>query len=128
MLARRLLLLAAVLMLLTALASGLAPREPVRERPPAERSSLPVGTTVVEEISAGPGADSRVVVQRGDVLRLEVRGDTLDTVLIERLDRMEAIEPLTPARFELLAEAPAGVYPIRLVDADRRIGSIEITN
>ena len=41
---------------------------------------------------------------------------------------MEAIEPSTPARFDILAEAPAGVYPIRLVDADRRIGSIEITD
>jgi hypothetical protein len=65
-------------------------------------------------------------VRRGDVLKLEVTGDVLDSVEIERLDRMEAIEPLTPARFELLAEAPAGVYPIRLVDADRRIGAIEI--
>jgi hypothetical protein len=126
-LARRLLLLAAVLMLLTALAAGLAP-QPETEAPPAERSALPVGTTVSEEISAAPGADTRVVVSRGDVLKLEVSGDTLDSVLIERLDRMEAIEPLTPARFELLADAPPGVYPIKLVDADRRIGSIEITN
>jgi hypothetical protein len=69
-----------------------------------------------------------VVVSRGDLLQLEVSGDTLDSVLIERLDRMDGIEPLTPARFEILAEAPAGVYPIKLVDADRRIGSIEITN
>jgi hypothetical protein len=49
-------------------------------------------------------------------------------VLLERLDRRDGIEPLTPARFNILAEAPAGVYPIRLVGADRRIGSIEITN
>ena len=128
MLARRLLLLAAVLMLLGALAAGLAPQEPVTEQPQAQRSELPPGTTVVEEIPAGPGADSRVVVQRGDVLQLEVSGDMLDSVVIERLDRIEAIEPTTPARFEILAEAPAGVYPIRLVEADRRIGSIEITD
>jgi hypothetical protein len=68
------------------------------------------------------------VVHRGDVLRLEVSGDELDSVLIEQLDRMEAIEPSTPARFELLVDAPAGVYPIRLVEADRRIGAIEIRN
>jgi hypothetical protein len=127
MLARRLLLLAAVLMLLAALAAGLAP-QPATEAPSAQRSQLPVGSRVVEEISAAPGADTRVVVRRGDVLALEVSGDVLDSVLIERLDRMEAIEPSTPARFELLADAPAGVYPIRLVEADRRIGSIEITN
>jgi hypothetical protein len=127
MLVRRLLLLAAVLMLLTAVAAGLAPRERATE-PPTQGSTLPEGTIVEKRISAAPGSDSRVVVQRGDVLKLEVSGDVLDSVQIERLDRMEAIEPLTPARFELLAEAPAGVYPIRLVDADRRIGTIRITS
>jgi hypothetical protein len=127
-LARRLLLLAAVLMLLAALAAGLAPREPVTEQPQEERSSLPAGTTVVKEIPAAPGSDSRVVVRRGDLLKLEVTGDTLDSVLIERLDRIEAIEPLTPARFEILADAAPGVYPIRLLEADRRIGTIEITD
>ncbi len=114
-------------MLLTVLAAGLAPRE-ASEPPAAQPSGLPAGTTVVEEIPAEPGADSRVVVRRGDVLQLTVSGDTLDSVLIERLDRIEAIEPLTPARFEILAEWPAGVYPIRLIEADRRIGSIEITD
>jgi hypothetical protein len=127
MLARRLLLLAAVLMLLTALAAGLAPQVQVTQAPPAERSSLPVGTTVVREIPAVPGADIRVPVHRGDLLELEVSGDTLDSVLIERLDMLEPIEPLTPARFEILADAPAGDYPIRLVDADQRIGAIVIT-
>ncbi len=126
MLARRLLLLAAVLMLLTALAAGLAPPKPAPQAPASAPSSLPAGTTVVRQIPAGPGADSLVPVNRGDVLQLEVSGDTLDSVLIERLDLMEAIEPLTPARFEILADAPAGAYPIRLVDADRRIGTIEI--
>ena len=123
---RRLLLLAVALMLLVALATGLAPRE-ASDIPTTQASSLPEGTTVVEEIRADPGADSRVVVRRGDLLRLEVSGDLLDSILIERLDRMEGIEPLSPARFEILADAPAGVYPIKLVDADRRIGSIEIT-
>jgi hypothetical protein len=129
MLARRLLLLAAVLMLLTALAAGLAPQQPVDRTPPAQTSSsLPAGDTVTEEISAAAGSDSRVVVRRGELLQLEVNGDLLGSVLIERLDRMEAIAPLTPARFDILADAPAGVYPIRLVDADRRIGSVEITD
>jgi len=128
MLVRRLLLLAAALMLLAALAAGLAPREQATEAPSTERSALPAGGTVAEEIPAKPGANSRVVVRRGDLLQLEIRGDLLDSVLIERLDRIEAIEPSTPARFEILADAPAGVYPIRLVDDDRRIGTIQITN
>jgi hypothetical protein len=126
-LARRLLLLAAVLMLLAVLAAGLAPQQPADDAPSVPGSRLPPGGEVVEQISTAE-SDSRVEVQRGDVLKLEVSGDTPDSVLIERLDRIESIDPSTPARFELLADAPAGVYPIRLIDADRRIGTIEITN
>jgi hypothetical protein len=129
MLARRLLLLAAALMLLAALAAGLAPQRTVDDGAPPPRSELPSGGEVVEEISADAGAEARnVMVRRGDVLRLEVSGDTLDSVLIERLDRIEAIEPSTPARFEMLIEAPAGIYPIRLIEADRRIGALQIMN
>ena len=61
----------------------------------------------------------------GDLIRFEVTGDVLDSVEIERLDRIDAIAPGTPARFEILADA-AGVYPIRLVEADRRIGRLDI--
>ena len=127
MLARRLLLLAAVLLLLAALAAGIAPRQEATQSPQVEPSALPAGAEVAEEIPAGPGAESRVKVRRGDVLTLDVRGDVLDSVLIERLDMVQAIEPLTPARFEYLVDAPVGSYPIRLVEADRRIGVIEIS-
>ena len=113
--------------MLTALAAGIARRDPA-ERPPAAASaaSLPVGTTIVKRIGVERGADTRVAVHRGDTLELEVAGDALDSVLIEGLDLMDAFEPDTPARFVLLIDAPAGIYPIRLVDADRRIGMIEI--
>jgi hypothetical protein len=122
--ARRLLLLAAVLMLLTALAAGLAPREDQTVSP--QGGSLPAGEPVLKRIPADPAANSRVMVRRGDVLELEVEGDLLDTVLIERLDRIDAIEPLTPARFHLVVDAPAGIYPIRLVEEDRRIGALVV--
>jgi hypothetical protein len=129
MLVRRLLLLAAVLMLLSALAAGLAPRDPVAERGPVATTAaaLPAGNTVTKEIPAKPGARTRVAVRRGDILQLEVAGNMLDSVLIERLDRIESIGPEKKARFEILVDAPAGAYPIRLVDADRRIGTIEIS-
>jgi hypothetical protein len=128
MLARRLLLLAAVLMLLTALAASIAPRDLTGgdDNAATGPGDLPPGTTIAEEISAAPGSDSRIAVRRGDTLQLQVAGDVLDSVLIERLDRVDAIDPTTPARFDLLIDSPPGSYPIRLVDADYRIGSIVI--
>ena len=59
-------------------------------------------------------------------MRLEVAGDVLDSVELDGLDRIEVIEPVTPALFEVLAERP-GTYAIRLVAADRRIGRLVIT-
>jgi hypothetical protein len=129
-LARRLLLLAAALMLLAALAASLAPRDLTGgDDAPPERTSLPPGRVVARDIPATPGAaPARISVRRGDTLELQVSGDLLDEVLLERLDMIDPIAPTTPARFNLVIDAPAGSYPIRLVDADRRIGSIVISD
>ncbi len=126
MLARRLLILAIVLLLVSAIAASLTPRQVAPALPPAP-GTLPAGTTVTRTIPAAEGADTQVRVRRGDVLDLEVQGDVLDTVLLEQLDRLDGITPESPARFNLLIDAPAGYYPIRLVDADRRIGAIQVT-
>ena len=127
MVARRLLLLAAALLLLAALAAGLVPRDNGGTTAAAP-TSLPAGETVTREIPAAKGSDTRIPVSRGDLLELEVTGDLIDTVLIERMDRIEAIEPTTPARFNLVIDVAPGSYPIRLVDADRRIGSIVVSD
>jgi hypothetical protein len=123
MLARRLLLLAAVLLLMTALAAGLAPG-PDPEPLPAGPAPSRTPDTVEESLSADL-ADQSVQARVGDLVRLEVSGDVLDAVEIEQLDRIDAIEPTTPARFELITEQ-AGVFPIRLIEADRRIGRLDV--
>ena len=127
MLARRLLILTAVLLLLMTVAAALAP-EPEQTLPPQGASALPAGVSVTKRISASDGEETPVPVRRGDLLTLEVEGELLDAVLLERLERIEVIEPTTPARFSMLVEAPAGIYPIRLLEADRRIGMIEISD
>jgi hypothetical protein len=125
-LARRVLILMAILLVLISVAAALAPQP--RQAPPQGRSAVPAGEQRTERISAAEGAaPARVPVRRGDVLTLEVAGDVIDTVQLERLNRIDPIEPTTPARFTMLIEAPAGVYPIRLLAADRRIGMIEVT-
>jgi hypothetical protein len=126
-LTRRLLVLTAVLLLLVTVAAALAP-QPTVAPPEQGRSAVPAGESTTRTIPAGEGADTRVPVRRGDLLELEVEGDVLDAVLLERLDRIDAIEPTTPARFTLLVDAPAGLYPIRLLEADRRIGMIEVSD
>lgn len=123
MLARRLLLLAAVLMLLTALAAGLAPQPDSTDTPSTPRAAQT--PEIIEESISATLDDQSVQARVGDLVRLEVTGDLLDQVQIERLDRIDPIEPTTPARFEVIPGTP-GVYPIRLVEADRRIGRLDI--
>jgi hypothetical protein len=127
MLARRLLILLAVLMGLTALASGVAPRQPV---PPSGGDSSPSATAPSDppefkRVDAESGKFARITVDEGRTLVLEVRSTELDSVSLEGLDRIEVVDPDSPARFELLAE-PAGSYPIKLVEAGRELGKLEI--
>ena len=124
------LLFAAILLLLATFAAAMAPRQPL---PPPPPSALPEDQaadgdagTIERRISVDDGASTAVRVARGDIVRLEVTGDVLDSVELDGLDRIEVIEPVTPALFEVLAERP-GTYPIRLVAADRRIGQLVIT-
>ena len=68
---------------------------------------------------------SRVRAHAGDTIRLAVRGDVLDAVELQGFDEIKPIEPGSPARFELLADA-AGEFPIVLQQADRRVGVIHV--
>ena len=137
MLGRRLLVLFAVLLGLTALVTSLAPR------PTAPRSGVVQGTPsptstpspeppatasqrIEKTISADPGAArTKLKARVGDILALTVRGDVLDGVEITELGKLEPIEPGSPARFEVLLER-RGELRVELVDAERLIGVVEV--
>jgi hypothetical protein len=142
MMGRRLLLLVAVLMGLTALAASIAPRENGTDAPatPPARPGAAVEPTatpqteaaapapeedVVEEtLSAAQGASPvRVRARPGQTVKLEVQGRLFDEVVLTGLDRAEAIAPEAPARFELYMDRP-GRFEIRLLEADRRLGEL----
>jgi hypothetical protein len=136
-LGRRLLVLFAVLLGLTALVTSLAPR-PTGTRPQmVQRTPLPTATPTPEPaagssrrieqtISADPGKPrTRVHARVGDILALTVRGDVLDGVEIAELGKLEPIEPGSPARFEVLLER-RGELHVSLVDAERLIGLVEV--
>jgi hypothetical protein len=137
MLGRRLLVVFAVLLGLTALATSLAPRPTVRDGARVQREATPTATPAPERsetasrriertISADPGRKrASVRVRVGDVLALTVRGELLDSVEITDLGKLEPIEPGSPARFEMLLEKP-GELRVGLVDAERLIGLVEV--
>jgi hypothetical protein len=132
-LGRRFLLLVAVLMGLTALAASLAPREPlIRDRDRRAATATPTPTPSpaatdalqpVEKTIFTAENPARVAVREGQILRLTVRGSELDSVTL--LDEVEPIERDSPAEFEVFADEP-GEYPIELVDAERRIGTLVV--
>ena len=142
MMGRRLLLLVAVLMGLTALAASIAPRDTGTDEPPTppgrpgtvvEPSATPelapatpsTEEGVVEEtLSAAKGASPvRVRARPGQTVQLEVQGDVFDEVVLTGLDRVEAIAPEAPAHFELYMDQP-GRYEIRLLQENRRLGEL----
>ena len=127
MFGRRFLIMVAVLMGLMALAASVAPRQPVREEGrDATPTPAPAGTpnlTTVEKTLTTSEGDTRVTVNEGDLVELTVSGDERDSVTV--LDRIDAIDPSTPARFSLLA-GEAGEHAIELLEADRRIGTLVI--
>jgi hypothetical protein len=136
---RRLLLLFAVLLGLTALVTSLAPRPTVRPGAAGAGAGLSTPTPtpaptrpallsqrVERTISADAGRPrARVRVHAGDVLALTVRGDLLDGVEIADLGKLEPIEPGSPARFEMLLDSP-GEFRVTLIDARRSVGLIEV--
>ncbi len=137
MLGRRLLVLFAVLLGLTALATSLAPRPtstrtglaPATPSPTATSTPTPsAGSSrrIEQTISADPGKPrARVRARVGDILALTVSGDVLDGVEIPEIGKLEPIEPGSPARFEVLLER-RGELRVTLVDAERLIGLVEV--
>jgi hypothetical protein len=123
-LARRLLLALAVLMAVTALAAGLAPRESPLEDGPPSAASEPAPAPVEETLDA-QDEGQRVEAEVGQIVRIVVRSAELESISLAELGT-ETAEPDSPARFELLAEVP-GTYAIETVESGRRIGELEIT-
>jgi hypothetical protein len=124
MLARRLLILMAVMFGLTALAAGVTPRStpergPVASAPP----SRPVAPPMERTLDAA-GSGQTVVVEAGQPLVLTVTGEELATVSIAEFGNAP-VEASSPARFDLLVDVP-GTYPIELLESGVEIGTLEV--
>ena len=130
LLLRRILILVAALLLLSLAAAALAPQRPASPpgTPDGATAAPPAGAAreVRATIRDGAGArPARVRVRQGDTLRLTVRSAGPDAVAIDPLVGGVPVEADVPAVIELLADTP-GRYPIVLLDAGRRLGTLEI--
>src|SRR5690349_20908237 len=74
--------------------------------------------------SAAGEKPKKVEALLGDRVEITVNGTEPDSVELGEL-HTEPVEAGLPARFVLLADTP-GSYPVRLVDEDRQIGTLEI--
>ena len=126
MLARRLLIALAVLIALTALAAGLAPRQTALQQDDSTATAAPADPAAepVEETLDAGAEGQRVVARVGQNVVIVVRSKELESVALAEIGT-ETAEPDSPARFELLADV-AGTYPIELLESGRRIGELEV--
>jgi len=130
MLARRLLFALAVLLVLTAVAAALAPRETAPQDDAATAPATATATATrpaqppVEETLDAEASGQKVTARVGQTVTIIVKADELDSVSLAEVGT-ETAEPDSPARFEFLADVP-GSYPIDLLESGRRIGVVEI--
>jgi hypothetical protein len=133
---RRILVLVAVLMGLTALAASLTPPPQPTQRNPAATGPTPTPQAIEPQPATAPrtvsarlseaGPPRTVSARTGDTIELDVSGSTPDTVVIDDLAVSEPVDPDSPAQVEIYADMP-GSYPVLLLDSRRRIGALRIT-
>lgn len=98
-------------------------QEEASEPPPRPQ---PNGEPIRKRISAHDRTPVVIRMSVGDQLSLTVTSRRADQVEIPALGELEVVGPLAPARFDVLARQE-GSYAIRLVEAGRTIGRIEVT-
>jgi plastocyanin len=133
---RRILVLVAVLMGLTALAASLTP--PPQPTPrngaatgptPTPQAAEPQPVAAARTVSARlseKGRPRTITARTGDTIELEVTGSHPDTVVSDDLAVSEPVDADSPAQVEIYADTP-GSYPVLLLSSGRRIGTVRIT-
>src|SRR4051812_3368307 len=126
---RRLLLMVAVLMGITALTAGLTAPPARRGVPvvPTPAAAVPAAHASVGQrtLDAGASRPQTVAVDEGDAVQLTVRGTGLDSVELQGLGQIEALSHDSPAVFSVLADT-AGTYPV-VLDGGRRVGTLRVS-
>lgn len=115
MLARRLLIFALILLVVTAISSAIAPPPRITTDAGAPSPTAGASTTdsaVVERtIDASREEPDDIAVQSGDILRLIVESDETGAVELVGLGAIRAIAPGTPVTFDVLPRR-SGEHPV----------------
>jgi hypothetical protein len=128
--ARRLLILMLVLLGVSTIAAALVPVD----RDAGDEETTNTTTTTrqratgeLEEksIDANAKQPKTIRVHVGDQLQLRVKSPRADEVEIPALDELEDVDPDADAHFDLLL-FEQGRNPVRLVEAERKIGTIVV--
>lgn len=131
MAARRLVIVMVVLLGISVLATALLPEpEPERDARQGQAEAkpsrpAPTGELVTARVDATAPEPALIELRVGDQLALTVRSPRADQVEIPELGELRFVGRLAPARFDILVWEQA-TYAIRLADADRLIGRIEV--
>jgi hypothetical protein len=118
------LVIVAALLLAAILSSG--DRTNQATRPTATAQAGPPGRTIVATIPPNPASPRTVQARTGDLVELSVESTQAGTVSLGGYDRVETVDPSSPARFSVSADI-VGEHPIELrLDAGsgeaRRVG------
>ncbi len=83
------------------------------------------GQLVQATIDADARRAQRIEVPLGDQLALKVRSRRAGQIQVRGLGLVEDVLPLSPARFDILANR-TGRFEVRLIEPDRRLGIIDV--
>jgi hypothetical protein len=129
--ARRLLILMLVLLGVSTIAAALVPVDRDAGGDDTTTTSTntakpPTGELVEKSIDANAEEPKTIRVHVGDQLQLRVKSPKrADEVEISALDELEDVDPDADAHFDLLL-FEKGDFPVRLVEAGRKIGTIVV--
>jgi hypothetical protein len=135
MAARRLIAVMLVLLFLSSLAAALAPVDRQEDETsttttsePAQPAASTQGKLVRETLDARHKPGGVVKASVGDQLQLKVTAPRPGTVELVRLGPTEDVDPIAPARFDVLLDVAAGRYPVRILETGRRLGTIVVVD
>ena len=113
------------------LAAALVPTPPPGEDTSSSSTSprtspVPAGGELVEvKLDVDAKRPPTVRAALGDQVSIVVRSSEAAQIQIERLGLLNDVLPLSPARFDILANR-TGRFEVRLIEPDRRLGIIDV--